>query len=109
MRATDGVGDYSAWIRNATPIELAPGLVVHVGSPSDLLASKDAAARDEDIQTLPRIRAELLRAGALGQANVRGPVATLPSPAPPDPRAHELLASNRTSAVHAVSGNMAPT
>jgi hypothetical protein len=91
MRTTDGVGDYSAWMRNATPIELEPGLVVHVGSPSDLLASKEAAARDKDLHTLPQIRAELLRAGALSQADVRGPIATLPSPAPPDPRAHELL------------------
>lgn len=91
MRSTDGVGDYNAWMRNATQIEVEPGLVVHVGSPSDLLASKEATARDKDVQALPQIRAELLRAGTLSQPDVRGPVATLPSEAPPDPRAHELL------------------
>lgn len=91
MRSTDGVGDYHAWMRRAAPIELEPGLVVYVGNPSALLAAKEAAGRDKDLQTLPRIRAELLRVGTLSTTDVRGPVATLPSPATPDPRAHELL------------------
>lgn len=91
MRSTDGVGDYHAWMRNATQIELQPGLVVHIGSASDLLASKEAAARDKDLQALPQIRAELLRAGTLRRPDVRGPVGTLPSEATHDPRAHELL------------------
>jgi hypothetical protein len=91
MCSTDGVGDYQAWMQRATSIEVEPGLVVRVGSPSDLLASKEAAAREKELQALPLIRAELLRAGALSHSDVRGPVAALPSDAPPDPRAYELL------------------
>ena len=91
MRSTDGVGDYQAWLQHASSIELEPGLIVRVGSASDLLASKEAAAREKDLRVLPLIRAELLRAGALSQADIRGPVAALPSEAPPDPRANELL------------------
>ena len=38
MRSTAGVGDYDDWMRNAAAIELDPGVVVRVGSPSDLRA-----------------------------------------------------------------------
>lgn len=40
MRSTDGVGDYDDWMRNAVAVELDSGVVVCVGSPSDLLASR---------------------------------------------------------------------
>ena len=96
MRSTDGVGDYDDWMRNAVAIELDPGIVVRVGSPSDLLTSKEAAGREKDLQALPQIRAELLRNGALHQRDVRGPVAALPSEASPDPRAPELLGPRPT-------------
>lgn len=96
MRSTDGVGHYDDWMRNAVAIELDPGVVVRVGSPSDLLASKEAAGREKDLQALPQIRAELLRSGALHQLDVRGPVAILPSEASPDPRAQELLGTRPT-------------
>lgn len=96
MRSTDGVGDYDDWMRNAVAIELEPGIVVRVGSPSDLLTSKEAAGREKDLQALPQIRAELLLAGALHQLDVRGPVAVLPSEPSPDSRAHELLGPRPT-------------
>lgn len=91
MRSTDGVGDYAAWKVHAVRVELESGLHVDVGAPSDLLASKEAAGRSKDLEVLPRIRAELLRAGTLHQVDVRGPVAELPDEPAPDPRAHELL------------------
>jgi hypothetical protein len=91
MRKTDGVGDYNAWQRNATMMPLEPELVVQVGSASDLLAAKEAAARDKDLAALPRIRAELLQAGKLSADDVRGPVAELPRPTDIDPRVADLL------------------
>jgi hypothetical protein len=68
MRWTDGVGDYDAWMREATMIELEPGLDVQVGSASHLLLSKEHADREKDTDALPLIRAELLASGALRRA-----------------------------------------
>jgi len=91
MRSTDGIGDYSAWRRRSQPHDLGDGLVVQVGSANDLVASKEAAGREKDLAALPRIRAELLRAGSLAERDVRGPVAELPVDEPPDPGAEAIL------------------
>lgn len=97
MRWTDGVGDYEAWIRNASPVELGAGVTVAVGSASDLLLSKEEAGRDKDADALPRIRAELLASGKLSPDDVRGPVAELPVEVIPDPRVEELLGPRPTA------------
>ncbi|HWH12614.1 MAG TPA: hypothetical protein VG165_15940 [Solirubrobacteraceae bacterium] len=91
MRWTDGVGDYDAWTRHATTIELEPGLNVRVGSASDLLLAKEGAARAKDTDALPQIRAELLASGALEAADVRGPVAAAAIDVVPDSRVEALL------------------
>ncbi len=91
MRWTDGVGDYDAWIREATKVELEPGLDVQVGSASHLLLAKEDAGREKDIDALPLIRAELLASGALQASDVRGPVALLPTEVTPDPRVEQVL------------------
>jgi hypothetical protein len=91
MRWTDGVGDYEAWMRDASQVELESGLTVLVGSASDLLLSKEQAGREKDTDALPRIRAELLAGGELNIDDVRGPVAELPAEVTPDARAEELL------------------
>jgi len=95
-RYTDGVGDYDAWSRQASTIEVERGLVVRVGSTSDLLLAKersgpDHAGREKDTEALPLIRAELLANGSLAQRDIRGPVAALPIQAPVDPRLAQLL------------------
>lgn len=90
MRFTAGVGDYDAWMRNASNLELAPGLSVAVGAASDLLLSKEQAARQKDTDALPWIRAELLAKGTLRSEDVRGPVADLHYEQP-DPRLQDLL------------------
>ncbi len=97
MRWTDGVGDYDAWVRNATSMQIADGLSVLVGSPSDLLLSKEQAGRTKDEDALPRIRAELLGEGKLNPGDVRGPVAELPGEVTHDPRVEELLGVRPTS------------
>lgn len=91
MRWTDGVGDYDAWTREATMIELEPGLDVQVGSASHLLLSKEDSNREKDTDALPLIRAELLASGALQAGDVRGPVASLPTEVTPDPRVEQVL------------------
>lgn len=91
MRWTDGVGDYDAWTREATKVELEPGLDVQVGSASHLLLAKEDAGREKDIDALPLIRAELLASGALQVSDVRGPVALLPTEVTPDPRVEQVL------------------
>lgn len=91
MRWTDGVGDYDTWTREATVIELEPGLDVQVGSASHLLLSKEHADREKDTDALPLIRAELLASGALQASDVRGPVASLPTEVTPDPRVEQVL------------------
>jgi hypothetical protein len=91
MRWTDGVGDYDAWTREATMIELEPGLDVWVGSASHLLLSKEDAGREKDADALPLIRAELLASGALQEGDVRGPVASLPTEVTSDPRVEQVL------------------
>jgi hypothetical protein len=96
MRWTDGVGDYDAWTRDASQIELAPGLTVLVGSASDLLLSKEEAGREKDTDALPRIRAELLAGGELTAEDVRGPVAELSVEVTPDARIEELLGPRPT-------------
>lgn len=96
MRTTDGVGDYEAWSRRATPFRLASGLDVQVGTPNDLLLSKEAAGRVKDTEALPRIRAELLATGALKPGDVRGAVAELATPAAPDPHASDVLGPRPT-------------
>jgi hypothetical protein len=97
MRWTDGVGDYEAWMRDASHIELVPGLMVLVGSASDLLLSKEQAGRDKDADALPRIRAELLAGNELTADDLRGPVAELPVEVTPDPRVEELLGPRPTN------------
>jgi len=96
MRWTDGVGDYGAWMRDASQVELAPGLTVLVGSASDLLLSKEQAGRQKDTDALPRIRAELLAGGELNAEDVRGPVAELSVEVTPDARVEELLGPRPT-------------
>jgi hypothetical protein len=91
MRWTDGVGDYDAWTREATMLELEPGLDIQVGSASHLLLSKEHADREKDTDALPLIRAELLASGALQASDVRGPVASLPTEVTPDPRVEQVL------------------
>ncbi|MGH2946500.1 MAG: hypothetical protein ACRDPC_09635 [Solirubrobacteraceae bacterium] len=91
MRWTDGVGDYDAWARRATAVEVEPGLSLQVGSASDLLLAKEKSGRPKDLETLPRIRAELLAARTLDEADVRGPVAELAREVVPDRRVEELL------------------
>jgi hypothetical protein len=91
MRWTDGVGDYDAWTKHASLIELAPGVCVSVGSASDLVLAKEQAGRDKDADALPRIRAELLASGALDRADVRGPVAEPAVEIAPDPALAEVL------------------
>ena len=91
IRTTSGVGDYTAWSRNATQLEITPGLTVNVGSASDLLLAKEHAARPKDLDVLPRARAELLAAGALDPADERGPVAEPETPIVPAARYEQLL------------------
>jgi hypothetical protein len=91
MRTTTGVGDYASWLGNAERHDLGGGLAVLVGSPVDLLASKEAAGRDKDLAALPRIRAELVAAGVLRMEDVRGPFAELEGETPAYPAAIELL------------------
>lgn len=91
MRWTDGVGDYDAWTREATKVELEPGLDVQVGSASHLLLSKEHAGREKDTDALPLIRAELLASGSLQASDVRGPVASLPTEVTPDSRVEQIL------------------
>ena len=91
MRWTDAVGDYDAWTREATKIELEPGFDVQVGSASHLLLAKEDAGREKDTDALPLIRAELLASGALQTSDVRGPVASLPTEVTPDPRVEQML------------------
>jgi hypothetical protein len=91
MRWTDGVGDYDAWTREATMIELEPGLDVQVGSASHLLLSKEDAGREKDADALPLVRDELLASGALQEGDVRGPVASLPTEVTSDPRVEQVL------------------
>lgn len=86
MRLTDGVGDYTAWAQHATTTQLTDGLRVQIGSASDLLLAKENAGRSKDLDVLPRARAELLASGALDPTDIRGPVATLPTPIVPDAR-----------------------
>jgi hypothetical protein len=52
-RWTDGVGDYDAWTREATMIELEPGLEVQVGSASHLLLAKEQADREKGPRRTP--------------------------------------------------------
>lgn len=91
MHWTHGVGDYNEWARHATSFEIEPGLTVEVGGASDLLLAKEASSRSKDLDALPRIRAELLAAGTLAAAEVRGPVAEFAREVPPDPRMEDLL------------------
>lgn len=91
MNSTDGIGGYDAWKRDAVDIKMADGLIVAVGAPSDLLASKEAAGRPKDLDTLPLIRAELLAAGALDPDDIRGEVAELEHEPPPDPATETFL------------------
>ena len=97
MHRTDGVGGYDAWARHASTVEIEPGLIVQVGSASDLLLAKEQAGRAKDIEALPRIRAELIANGALDAASVRGPVAELARELASDPRVEELLGPRPSS------------
>jgi hypothetical protein len=103
MNTTDGIGDYDAWAARATAVEVSEGLVVLVGKPSDLLISKEAADRPKDRDVLPLVRAELLAAGTLDPADVRGAVAKLAHEPPPDPATESFLgarpAERRTRAL----------
>jgi hypothetical protein len=91
MSSTDGIGDYDAWKRGAIDIKMANGLIVAVGAPSDLLASKEAAGRPKDLDVLPLVRAELLAAGTLDPRDIRGEVAELEHEPPPDPATGTFL------------------
>ncbi|HWT95639.1 MAG TPA: hypothetical protein VN238_21755, partial [Solirubrobacteraceae bacterium] len=72
LRHTDGVGDFAAWAVDARPRELERGVTVLVGSPADLVRSKEGADRPKDRDVLPQVRAELLASGALREEDVRG-------------------------------------
>lgn len=80
LRDTSGVGRYDAWTRGARTMQVADGLSIKVGSPSDVLLAKEVAARTKDDEALPQIRAELLELGALDASDVRGPVAERAAP-----------------------------
>lgn len=77
---TSGVGRFEAWERSAHTMRLADGLIVLVGSPSDLLLAKETADRPKDREALPRIREELLALGVLQRADVHGPVSDARTP-----------------------------
>lgn len=96
MRSTSGPGDYDGWMKNAVQIEVAPGVQVWVGDASDLLHSKEVAARKKDLDTLPRIRTELLASGRLKAEDIRGPMIEEPVQADRDPRLEELLGARPT-------------
>ena len=88
---TTGVGEYAAWSRHATAMQIAPDLTVQVASASDVLLAKEHAARPKDLDVLPRVRAELLASGALSDADVRGPVVKSETAASPEPRYEQRL------------------
>lgn len=46
MRETAGPGDYDGWMQKAVRVRIAPSVDIWVGDPSDLLLSKEQAARD---------------------------------------------------------------
>jgi hypothetical protein len=96
MRETAGPGDYDGWMQKAVQIEIAPEVTVWVGSASDLLLSKEQAARPKDLDALPQIRAELQALGTLAPEDIRGPVVRLPAERTPDPRLVELLGDRPT-------------
>lgn len=54
--APDGVGGYSAWAENATPVDVY-GITVAVAALDDIIRSKEAADRDKDRAALPILRA----------------------------------------------------
>lgn len=91
MRETDGPGDYDGWMQKAVEIEIAPSVKVWVGGTSDLLLSKERAARSKDLDALPQIRADLIALGKLAREDIRGPVAKLPAERVHDSRLDELL------------------
>jgi hypothetical protein len=94
VRRADGIGEYSAWLANAGEQRVREGLVVVVAAPDDVLRSKEAAARDKDLVTLPQIRRDLIESGALKSGDARGPVAAATAAigpgAPPTFLAHLL-------------------
>jgi hypothetical protein len=68
-----------------------------VGEVSDLLLSKEQAARTKDLDALPQIRAELQALGKLAPKDIRGPVAKLPAERAYDPGLAELLGPRPTN------------
>lgn len=97
MRDTDGPGDYDGWMQKAVQVQVSSSLKVWVGDPSDLLLSKELAARTKDLDTLPNIRAELLAAGHLKPEDIRGPVADTAREQSLDPRLNDRLGPRPTS------------
>ena len=91
LRSTSGVGEYAAWARHATAVQIGPDVTVQVGSASDALLSKEHAARPKDLDVLPFARAELLASGALSDAEVRGPVGRPATAGSPDARYEQRL------------------
>lgn len=61
----DGVGRYANWLERAREHELEEGLVIVVADPADILRSKEASGREKDIATIPSMREDFRRSGAL--------------------------------------------
>lgn len=97
MRDTAGPGDYEGWMQKAVQVEVSSSLKVWVGDPSDLLLSKELAARTKDLDALPNIRADLLAAGHLKPEDIRGPVAEAAQGQFLDPRLKDRLGPRPTS------------
>lgn len=86
------IGPYERWAENAIDMDLGDGVVVKVGSAQDLIEVKERADRPRDREALPEIRAELLAAGELKEADVVGKtVAPLWPERDFDPAAEALL------------------
>jgi hypothetical protein len=64
IRKADGVGGYDAWLRRASEQPFGD-LTIVVAAPSDILRSKEAAARDKDRSALPDMRRSFERSGLI--------------------------------------------
>lgn len=70
----DGIGDYAAWLSQASEQIVAEGLAVLAAAPQDILRSKQAAGRDKDRAALPQMRRDLIASGAIAPGAADGPV-----------------------------------
>lgn len=56
VRRADGIGEHSAWARQARPRIVDADLTVVAADPDDVLRSKEAAGREKELVALPQIR-----------------------------------------------------